>query len=349
MSTKTPLWQITAHDVMKQHRATGEPVSQLVSTLSRSRKLGSRDRKLVGEAVYAWIRELPWPSWFLKKLEKEYGDKAPALIKALRERAQPVLAIDRRHCDIDQVQAVLLQEKIETRKPALIEGALVVESAEFSWEVIPKELQKSLWLMDEASQIAASSVDAKPGELVLDMCAGGGGKTRYLLQTGAQIIAMDISEKRIRASLEREGLERATHVVADGLNPPFREGTFDWIIIDAPCSGTGTLRRAPDLLSRLAEQDLCNYVTTQQALIKSAASLLKPAGKLIYVTCSVLPEENRQIVSWIKNELSTLKPLSLSDIWGHQVKTELCPQANSIQLLPSIHGCDGFFVAAYLN
>lgn len=347
MSTKTPLWQITAQDVMKHHGATGEPVSHLVSTLSRARKLGSRDRKLVGEAVYALVRELPWPTWFLKKLDKEYGKNAPELIKALRERAKPVLAVDKRHCQLDQVQESLQQQGIETRKSALLEGALVVESTDFSWEKIPKELQKSLWLMDEASQIAARSVAAKPGELVLDMCAGGGGKTRYLLQTDAQIVAMDSSEKRIRASLEREGLESAWHVVADGMKPPFSDGTFAWIIIDAPCSGTGTLRRAPDLLSRIDERNIKSCVETQRGLLKNAAALLKPSGHLIYVTCSVLPEENRQMLAWIKDELKLLKPQPLAKIWGSDVKIELSPEANFIQLLPSAHGCDGFFIAAF--
>ncbi len=332
---------------MKHHGATGEPVSHLVSSLSRARKLGSRDRKLVGEAVYTMVRNLPWPAWFLKKLEKEYGKNAPELIKALRERAQPVLAVDKRHCHIDQVQESLQEQGIETRKSALIEGALVVVSADFSWEKIPEELQKSLWLMDEASQIAARSVAAKAGMLVLDMCAGGGGKTRYLLQSDAHIVAMDSSEKRTRASLEREGLESAWHVVADGMKPPFADGTFDWIIIDAPCSGTGTLRRAPDLLSRLDEKNIKSCVEIQQGLLRSAAALLKASGKLIYVTCSVLPEENRQMLSWIKDELKILKPQPLAEIWGSDVKIEMSPEANFIQLLPSAHGCDGFFIAAY--
>src|SRR3989338_6128198 len=121
--------------------------------------------------------------------------------------------------------------------------------------------------MDEGSQIIAQTVNAMPGGLVLDMCAGGGGKTRYLLQTGAEITAMDISEKRLQESLKREGVKAAKHVTADGLNPPFEKDSFDWVLVDAPCSGTGTLRRAPDVLTRLTEEKVKEYVELQQGLI----------------------------------------------------------------------------------
>ncbi|MDA0712965.1 MAG: RsmB/NOP family class I SAM-dependent RNA methyltransferase [bacterium] len=346
MATKDPLWLITARDVLTQHQSTKEPLALIMTRLCRLRRLGSHDRKYLREAVFNYVRQQPWPSWFLQKIKHAYPDAVVDLETQFRTRANPVLAVDRRFQNIDLVMAELSDLDVQTRKSVLIKDALVVES-DLVFADLPLSLQKSLWLMDEGSQIIAASVGAKADQTVLDMCAGGGGKTRYLMQTEANIVAMDISLKRLQDALKRPGVKPAKAVVADGMHPPFEHKSFDWILIDAPCSGTGTIRREPDLLMRLQEVEIAKYVQKQRMLIKSAVRLLKPEGRLIFATCSILPEENSENARWIEQEIKNLKPFPLSDCWSDQVLVKVKSKANMLQLLPTTHGCDGFYIAAY--
>lgn len=347
MATKDPLWLIAARDVLTQHQSTKEPLSLIITKLCRLRRLGSHDRKYLREAVFNFVRQQPWPSWFLQKIILEYSVAAAAdLEKQFRARANPILAVDQRFKSLDTIQAELAAHEVKTLKSDLIEGALIVES-DLVFAKLPLDLQKYLWLMDEGSQIIAACVGAKAGETVLDMCAGGGGKTRYLMQNGAKITAMDISARRLQDALKRPGVKPEKAVVADGTHLPFADKSFDWILIDAPCSGTGTIRREPDLLMRLLESDLLKYVKKQRALIKSAVRLLKPGGRLIFATCSILPEENKQNANWIGKEIKDLKPIPLAQCWSDKVLLKLNAQENTLQLLPTTHGCDGFFIAAY--
>lgn len=179
---------------------------------------------------------------------------------------------------------------------------------------IPIEsLGETLWI-DKGSLLIAQQIKAKPGERVLDLCAGSGGKTKILMSTGAHITAVDISDKRL---LKIPGIKR---IVADGRTVSLP--AFDWILVDAPCSGTGTLRRAPDIFGRLKESDLANYATLQKELVNNATKMLKPTGQLIYATCSILEEENH-------TSFDNLKLLE------------------SKQLLPTTDNCDGFYWARF--
>jgi 16S rRNA (cytosine967-C5)-methyltransferase len=146
--------------------------------------------------------------------------------------------------------------------------------------------------MDDGSQAVAHSVEARAGETVLDLCAGGGGKARILAATGARVVAADVDAGRLTRSLP----EGARGVVVDGVAPPFRPASFDRVLVDAPCSGTGTLRRAPDLALRLVEDDLAGLVATQRALLTAALDVVRPGGRVVYATCSLLADENGGVV-----------------------------------------------------
>jgi 16S rRNA (cytosine967-C5)-methyltransferase len=298
---------IAIQDILTQHKSTGEPVDKLVGRLTRARGLGSRDRKLVADAVFEQLRQKPWPAWFAKKI-------SPELEQALRTRAKPVLAVDARFMTALEAQTQLQALGIESRLSNLVNTALILEQDRLNLDTLPKNLQEALWFMDEGSQVVAQQIKAKPGETILDLCAGGGGKTRMMLATGAKITAVDQSDKRLAKILS------VKRIVADGRTislPP-----FDWILIDAPCSGTGTLRRSPDIFGRLKETDIANYATLQRELVANAVKLLKPTGKLVYATCSVLNEENH-------------------------AKFDSLELIESKQLLPSKEGCDGFYWACF--
>lgn len=159
-------------------------------------------------------------------------------------------------------------------------------------------------VQDEASQLIAELVDAQPGERVLDLCASPGGKTIALsagVGTDGTIVAGDVRPHRVRLltrTLERchIGNARIVHLPSDG-PLPFHDATFDAVLIDAPCSGLGTVRRDPDIRWRRSEADLPRFAASQRALLERAASLVRPGGRVIYSTCSSEPEENAGVVA----------------------------------------------------
>ncbi|MBH1989141.1 MAG: hypothetical protein I8H75_01965 [Myxococcaceae bacterium] len=297
---------IAVQDVLTQHRSTGEPVDRLVGRLTRSRGLGSRDRRLVGDRVFDELRNKPWPTWFTQQI-------TPELEQALRQRAKPNLAVDRRHMTREEALQLLNQAGIIAKPSRIAETGLILEER-LDLNKLAMRLQQALWWMDEGSQRIALEVQADPSDRVLDLCAGAGGKTRMILATGASITMVDSSPQRLG---KIKGVQR---FVADGrtLTLPL----FDWILLDAPCSGTGTLRRSPDLFGRLQENSIPRYALLQNELAKNAHRLLKPNGKLVYATCSLLSAENhRDFVGFDRIE--------------HR------------QLLPSADGCDGFYYAIF--
>ncbi len=268
---------ITVTDVLTRHKSTGEPVRQIIADLSRKRHLGQRERQQVADEVYAQLRAKPWPEWFIKRFKAQFGEQAEKLEKALRQRAVT---------------------------PALDPGSKPGMTNEATW-------------IDPGSIYIAEKIKAQPGERVLDLCAGGGGKTKIIAQTGASIIAVDNNSKRLDIVRKIPGVKV---IPCDGRT--FKNEPFDWILVDAPCSGTGTLRHAPDLFGRLQESDIAKYTTLQKELVANAIKLLKPTGKLVYATCSILAEENH----------SSFDGLKLIE---------------SKQLLPTTDGTDGFWVAVF--
>jgi len=159
-------------------------------------------------------------------------------------------------------------------------------------------------VQDEASQLIGELVGAQRSERVLDLCASPGGKTVLLaadIGSGGLIVASDVRRHRLRVLTETLGRcrivrARIVQVPASG-RLPFTGGAFDRVLIDAPCSGLGTVRRDPDIRWRVAEADLPGLATTQVALLERTAALVRPGGSLVYSTCSSEPEENEQVVA----------------------------------------------------
>ena len=168
------------------------------------------------------------------------------------------------------------------------------------------------------------AVDAGENDLVLDLCSGGGGKARALLATGCNLICADVNARRLREARRRA--PDASFVLADGRAPPFEEASFDTVLIDAPCSGTGTLRRAPDLCARLTRDRIDELIGLQTALLKASVHLVKPGGRLVYATCSLLPEENEGV------RAAALAGTDVSVV-------------DETTLRPDREGTDGFFIS----
>jgi len=207
---------------------------------------------------------------------------------------------------------------------------------------------------DEASQIASLLVEAKPGESVADFCAGAGGKTLALaaaMENRGRLVAGDISEERLaRAAprLARAGVtcvESRTLAPDGGLWPGAEEGGFDRVLVDAPCSATGTWRRNPELRWRLRQQDLAEYRGLQAAILDRAARLVAPGGRLVYAVCSLLGDEGEGPVTAFLSRTPGFEALPVRRVWARAVAGE-CPAKDLfLRLLPGRDGTDGFFVA----
>ncbi len=215
-------------------------------------------------------------------------------------------------------------------------------------------------VQDEGSQLAALMGNAGPRQQVLDLCAGAGGKTLALaasMRNTGQIYAYDEDGLRLRPILER--LKRAGVRNAQILRPGDAAALralgarFDLVFIDAPCSGSGAWRRRPDSKWRLRPAGLAERVRQQQALLATAAELVKPGGRLLYATCSVLPEENGDQVARFLAEHSHFARVPWPQAWVAGVAAELPASsdthAEDLLLTPARHGTDGFFIATLLR
>jgi 16S rRNA (cytosine967-C5)-methyltransferase len=200
-------------------------------------------------------------------------------------------------------------------------------------------------IQDEGSQLVAHLVDAQPGQRVADFCAGAGGKTLALaaqMQNKGRIFACDVAAGRLKRSAERfrrAGVHNIETKILESERDPWvkkHQGQFDRVLVDAPCSGSGTWRRNPDARWRTA--DLGALLDTQGRILASAARLVRPGGRLIYATCSLLPEENeRQIEKFLRENTGFAL-----------IKTDgrLEMAGDYLSLTPAQHGTDGFFAAA---
>ena len=159
-----------------------------------------------------------------------------------------------------------------------------------------------IYVQDEASQLVAELVEARDGDRVLDLCAAPGGKTTLIADrtNNARLIACDISERRLRTvakAVANQGIRGVSLVQLDATRElPFDDGSFERVLVDAPCSGTGTLRHNPEIRWRITEEDIQRLAKQQSQILTRASKVLRPGGRLVYSTCSVEPEENEAVV-----------------------------------------------------
>lgn len=276
-------------------------------------------------------------------LKKDYGDEAFIIAESLSTRAPKYLAFDPKYVRQEQIGAVLKANDINYFTHPIFNRAIGIDQ-NFDLGIFPKNLKEHIWIMDAGSQIIAQLIEPKPSEKVLDMCAGEGGKAQYITMKDCHYVACDISEARLKHAKRRLKNKSIEFVTTDARKLPFAPNSFDWILLDAPCSGIGVLRRHYDLVYRLNKKNIDNYVALQKELLLSASRLLKPQGKLIYVTCSLLKIENEQQIAWLMKENNQIKSLPLSTLVHDNLNLEdESLSNNSLKLFPHIHNCDGFF------
>ncbi len=300
-----------------------------------------------------------YPQWLASRLEAALGDKAPLEGAALAERAPIDLRVNILKCTRDEAQKKLAHLHAEPtpysplglRLRAGADGRGPVLSAE------PAFIKGLVETQDEGSQLAALLCGAAPGEQILDLCAGGGGKTLALaaqMHNRGQIYAHDADGRRLAPifmRLERAGARnvqvRAPKGEADVL--PDLEGRCDLVLIDAPCTGTGTWRRHPDAKWRLAPGAIDQRLKEQSELLKAAPRYVKPGGRIAYVTCSLLREENEDQIDAFLAARPNFTALSAEETAARAHLAELSrfasPHGFGLRFSPLASGTDGFFVA----
>jgi 16S rRNA (cytosine967-C5)-methyltransferase len=290
------------------------------------------------------------PDWLLARLTTRFGDALPAEMAALSGSAPLDLRVNNLKADRPQAQAALAAEGWDARPTPIspwglrIDGRRPVTSG-------PAFTSGMVEIQDEGSQLIAFMVGASPGMRVADWCAGAGGKTLALasmMENRGQIVACDVSSKRLEGAVRRfrragvHNVER--HLLEPGDKwPKRRAGTFDRVLVDAPCTGIGTWRRNPDTRLRLEEHDLDELVAKQSSILDAAQTLVRKGGRLVYATCSLLEEENEAQVSAFLLRHPDFAVIPLSSAWS--LTTPMPNSGAFLSLTPARHGTDGFFAA----
>lgn len=284
-----------------------------------------------------------FPAWLLTRLQQAWPQDWEAILTASNTHAPMTLRVNQRQHSTRAYQASLQAAGIAADAVPVVDSALILQHP-VGVEQLPGFFSGAVSVQDAAAQLAAGLLDCQPGMRVLDACAAPGGKTSHLLEKtdGLQLIAVDSSESRLQRvteNLSRLNLSAQLISADAGEVAEWWDGqAFDRILLDAPCSATGVIRRHPDIKVLRRASDIAELQQEQAQLLNNLWHTLRPGGQLLYATCSILPDENsRQVEAFLADHPdATLAPMSAD--WGHA-------QAAGQQILPGEHGMDGFYYA----
>lgn len=311
---------------------------------------------LPGADAPLWVR-LNYPEWLHPELEEAFGDALEREMSALLERAPTDLRVN------------TLKTSRDAALKALKDAGLTADPCPWSpWGLrltsrgnlpaLTAYRDGAIEIQDEGSQIACLLAGVKSGEQVVDLCAGGGGKSLALaamMGNRGQIYACDTDGRRL-APLEpraqRAGIRNVQTTVLGPWHPGDPDpnlaglaGRVDCVLVDAPCSGTGAWRRSPDARWRLGPDTLAGYRAAQEEVLARAADLVRPGGRIVYVTCSLLPSENERQVEAFLATHAGFAVVSWAAFWPEGEVPPPAPPGSALRLSPASTGTDGFFVA----
>ncbi len=284
------------------------------------------------------------PQWLYNKLTKQWPTVAAGIFAAANAQPPMTLRINARKISraayLDKLNAAGIPGS-----PGVIAGQAIVLQQPVDVAELPGFEAGEASVQDEAAQMAALLLAARPGERILDACSAPGGKACHMLELQAELgelVSMDIDQQRLQRvaeNLQRLELE-ATIVTGDASSPPatLKPGSFDAILVDAPCSAIGVIRRHPDVKVLRRESDIPQLAAQQLSILLGLWPLLKPGGRLLYVTCSILNEENSRVVAKFLSQRDDAALGVREQSWGE-------PCSHGRQLLPQVHGADGLFYA----
>jgi 16S rRNA (cytosine967-C5)-methyltransferase len=285
-----------------------------------------------------------YPEWMQEKFSLDWPQHYRDIAQAGNDRAPLTLRVDLRRYTPQAIIEILLEQRINATPHRIVNSAITLEKP---CDVTKLEVfnQGLVSVQDAAAQLAAGILDCRSGMRVLDACAAPGGKTAHLLQYSddLDVVALDIDAirlTRIEQNLARIG-RRAQLLCGDAGNPAtWHDGKrFDRILADVPCSGSGVIRRHPDIKLLRRASDIAQLVNQQKKILSALWPLLKPGGLLLYSTCSIFKDENERQMEWFVENHDKCTERSLKSVqWGEE-----CSFGR--QILPGEHNMDGFFYA----
>lgn len=304
------------------------------------------------------------PEWLVQPLKEQLGDEFWALAESLNHPAPLDVRVNALTDKRDDVRDELKLAGIPSQPTPYSPWGLRL-AGKPAINKLDAFARGAIEVQDEGSQLLALLLDARRGEMVVDFCAGAGGKTLALgaaMRNTGRLYAFDTSAHRLDALKPRLARSKLSNVypaaIANERDERIKRlaGKIDRVIVDAPCSGLGTLRRNPDLKWRQSPEAVREMTVKQAAILGSAARLLKPGGRLVYATCSILPQENEEIAAAFTAAHADFRPLAAGEALS-QLKIEgaesLCSGGEQgqqyLRLWPHRHATDGFFAALWVK
>lgn len=289
------------------------------------------------------------PQWLINEIKKSWPNHWQTILNANNQQPPMTLRVNRLKTTRDAYHEQLMQAGFSSQTNVHAIDALNLDEP-CDVKNLPGFEQGTCSVQDASAQLAALLLDVQPGETVLDACAAPGGKTAHILESQPQIkklVALDIDDNRLQSiheNLERLDLN-AEILRGDAAIPDnwWNGEHFDRILLDAPCSATGVIRRHPDIKLLRRAEDIAQLVKIQRQILDQLWPLLKPGGMLIYATCSVLQQENTQQIEKLLERQSDAKLVQIEAGWGIQTSAgqQILPGVNQ----PDVFGMDGFFYA----
>ena len=284
------------------------------------------------------------PDWMIKAIKADWGKAAQPIFLANNQAPPMSLRVNQRFCQRDDYLAMLTEQGIAASALQFLPQGIILAEAVMV-DKLPKFAAGWVSVQDAAAQLAAELLDAQPGDRVLDVCAAPGGKTAHILECQPALksmLAIDIDEKRlarVKENLSRLGLGTEL-LTADATQPEsWWDGVaFERIILDAPCSALGVVRRHPDIKLLRRAADIAQLQALQQQILQASWQLLAPGGILLYATCSILKQENESQIEHFLQQHDDVQELPITADWGVQ-------RPFGRQILTGSQSMDGFYYA----
>ena len=361
------LYQILYLDSVPEHAAISEAVNiakkrggqfngGLVNGILRElRRQPLRSLDEIEDPALRLATQWSHPLWLVKLWQSQYGEeKTEAILKANNEKVPLTLRTNTLKIDRETLQKDLLEEGIQTEISPLAEEGLIVRKGN---PLRTKAFEAgAFYIQDEASMLVAAALDPAENSRVLDACAAPGGKAFHagaIMNGTGQLVAHDLHPHKIKLIEENAARLGASNVQvslldATTLSEAYDRESFDYLMVDAPCSALGILRRHPEAKISKKPEDLDQVLSVSEKILDEAAGLLKRGGRLVFSTCTINRKENdKQVAKFLKNHPEFEWDASLAERMPKALKAKV--QDGMLQLLPSEHGTDGFFIAALIK
>ena len=362
-SMRVALYQILFLDRVPDHAAVNESVefvkklqgeksanltNAVLRNIIRSRKGIRYPNKEEDEVAYL-SAYYSHPTWLVKRWLARFGAEATEkLLIANNQKSSHTIRVNKLKTNSEKLKSLLNSVELGFKVGKFHDEYLHLNSLTniTNWEYFQKGYFS---IQDESTGFSCKILDPKPGMKVLDLCAAPGGKTAFLaeiMENKGEIVALDKFESRLevfKRNISRLGINNVRSIAVDALE--FKENDFDRILVDAPCSGLGTLTKKPDIKWKKDFGDIRKINNIQLALLNKAGQLIKEGGIIVYSTCTIEPEENIKIVKQFLENNSNFELENLNEICN----SEVIDENGCVQTLPHLHKIDGAFAAKLIR